>query len=193
MGPDAWDATGPDAIVDWVLVELRDATDAARILSTRCGLVQRDGDVVAADGGSPLELSAVPGPYHIALHHRNHLPVITATPIELGMGADVDMASGAVPLAGTEPRQQQGAVRALWSGDVNGDHEIRYTGANNDHDLVLQEVGGVVPTNVAVGYLASDVNMDGQVKYTGAGNDRDPILITIGGTVPTTVRIVQLP
>ena len=54
-------------------------------------------------------------------------------------------------------------------------------------------IGGVVPTQTAVGYLPEDVDLDGVVKYTGANNDRDVILQNIGGTVPTNVRVEQLP
>ena len=45
--------TGPDAIVDCVLVELRDQVDPAIVVDARPGLVQRDGDVVGTDGVSP--------------------------------------------------------------------------------------------------------------------------------------------
>ena len=30
------------------------------------------------------------------------------------------------------------------------DGQVKYTGANNDRDLILQNVGGVVPTNIRV-------------------------------------------
>jgi hypothetical protein len=30
--------------------------------------------------------------------------------------------------------------------DINLDGIVRYTGANNDRDLILQTIGGVVPT-----------------------------------------------
>jgi len=34
---------GPDAIVDWVFIELRDATNSDLVLATLSGLIQRDG------------------------------------------------------------------------------------------------------------------------------------------------------
>ena len=30
------------------------------------------------------------------------------------------------------------------------DGQVKYTGTNNDRDLILQNVGGVVPTNIRV-------------------------------------------
>ncbi|MGB0847294.1 MAG: DUF6923 family protein, partial [Thiolinea sp.] len=38
--------TGNDAIVDWVLVELRSATEIQSRISSRAGLLQRDGDII---------------------------------------------------------------------------------------------------------------------------------------------------
>ena len=35
---------GPDAIVDWILVELRDATDPTTVVTTEIALLKRDGD-----------------------------------------------------------------------------------------------------------------------------------------------------
>ena len=81
----------------------------------------------------------------------------------------------------------------MWAGDVNFDGELKYTGANNDRDPILQEIGGTVPTNTTAGYDGTDANMDGLNRYTGSGNDRDPILENIGGVIPTDSRQQQLP
>ena len=79
--------------------------------------------------------------------------------------------------------------RQLWSGDVNFNQQLKYTGADNDRDIILEAIGGSVPTHTLTGvYHQADVNMDGVVKYTGTRNDRDPILQNIGGTVPTNIR-----
>ena len=65
---------------------------------------------------------------------------------------------------------------------------------NNDRDLILQAIGGVVPTAVlSAQYRVEDANLDGVVKYTGTDNDRDIILNAIGGTTPTAVRVQQVP
>ena len=71
--------TGIDAIVDWVFVELRSATDSTQVVTTRSALVQRDGDVVDVDGTSILTFNvATPTDYYIAIRHRNHLGAMTA-------------------------------------------------------------------------------------------------------------------
>jgi len=94
---------------------------------------------------------------------------------------------------GTEAQNQVNGVMRMWSGDANSSGNIKYTGAANDRDNVLLEIGGSVPTAITTGYTSSDVNMDGVVKYTGQSNDRDLILLNIGGNVPTNIRVEQLP
>ena len=73
------------------------------------------------------------------------------------------------------------------------DDVLKYIGTNNDRDLVLSAIGGIVPTAVNNGYRSEDVNLDGVVKYVGSDNDRDVVLVNIGGVVPTNVRSAQLP
>ena len=76
--------TGTDAVVDWVLLEIRDAANPATILASKAALLQRDGDVVDVDGVSAVEFSGInAGTYHVAVKHRNHLGVMTQTPVNL--------------------------------------------------------------------------------------------------------------
>ncbi len=186
--------SGGNAVVDWVLVELRNAATPTTLVATRCALVQRDGDVVAEDGVSPIALLAPAASYHVVVRHRNHLSAMTATPLLLSTSTtSLDLTQAATATYGTEARRTVGAVQTLWSGNVLRDNALRYAGAANDRDPILVAIGGTVPTSTITGYRVEDVNMDGSVKYTGAGNDRDPILVNIGGVVPTSVRTEQLP
>jgi hypothetical protein len=180
--------------VDWVLVELRDAVDPTLVLRTRTALLLRDGTVMAFDGTPHISFDVVPGNYHIVVKHRNHLGVMTASPLSLGASiTDLDLANPVTPAFGIEARRNIGGTAVLWTGDVSRDQELKYTGTDNDRDPILVRIGGTAPTNVVNGYFSEDVNMDGRASYTGAGNDRDPILMNIGGTVPTSVRSGQLP
>ncbi|MFN6117053.1 MAG: hypothetical protein ACK46G_14190 [Flavobacteriales bacterium] len=195
LSPGALVINGPDAIVDWVWVELRKQDNEGQVVVGRAALVQRDGDVVDLDGSSPLRMMALPGAYHVAVHHRNHLPVMTMLPVVLGQVAtEIDLTDGSVPVhGGTDALRFRDDRYLQWPGDVNGDGVVKYTGEDNDRDLILQAIGGVVPTAVVSGYRAEDVNLDGKVKYTGQDNDRDPVLQTIGGVVPTNTRPAQFP
>ena len=95
-----------------------------------------------------------------------------------------------------------GRVRKDWPEMIEGyllgrdalrDGVLRYMGGNNDRDVVLQQIGGLILTSIFYGYHPSDINLDGEVRYSGAGNDRDIILLNIGGVVPTAIRLEQVP
>lgn len=74
--------TGNMAVVDWVLVELRDATSPNTIIETRAGLLLANGSVVDVDGVSPVAFTKARGAnYHVAIRHRNHLGVMTQEPV----------------------------------------------------------------------------------------------------------------
>ena len=186
--------TGPNAIVDWVFVELRDKTTPSVVLASRSALVQRDGDIVDTDGESPLVFTAPVGPYHVAVRHRNHLGTMTAQPMFLSREAlPIDYRNAGTATWGAEARKNMSGVMVLWAGNVLVDGALKYTGEGNDRDPILVRIGVAVPTSAAQGYDAADTNMNGEVKYTGDSNDRDPILVNIGGSVPTATRTEQLP
>jgi hypothetical protein len=186
--------TGPSAIVDWVLVELRAKGDPASVLASRAALVRRDGQVVDVDGLSPIAFPVPVGEYHVAVQHRNHLGVMTASPLRLNhVPGYLDLTDPTTLTWGTEAQCAINGTMALWCGDVWRDGRLVYTGPNNDRDPILSAIGGTVPSQTIGGYLPSDVDMDGTTKYSGAGNDRDRILFGIGGSTPTNVRTGQVP
>lgn len=186
---------GNDAIVDWVMVELRRADRPDLVVASASALLQCDGDVVGLDGSGPVDLHAPPGTYHVAIKHRNHLGVMTSAPTAFSTSPlTVDHSSPSSGTYGTDARRMLEGKALLWCGDVTTDGRIMYTGTANDRDRVLAKIGGTVPTNVVTNvYSEEDVDLDGRVLYTGSGNDRDRILQSIGGSIPTTVRTAQLP
>ena len=72
-----------DDIVDWIFVELRDATDNTLVKSSQSALLQRDGDIVGVDGLSNLEFPVETKSYYVAVKHRNHLGMMTASTVAL--------------------------------------------------------------------------------------------------------------
>ena len=194
VSPTLLAATGSNAVVDWVLVEVRSNSSPYAVLEARAGLLQRDGDVVAPDGISPLGFCPDAGAYRVAVRHRNHFGAMTANGVALsGTAATVDFTSSGTAVYGTGGRKAIGSVMALWAGNVDPDTWLLYTGQDNDRDPILTVIGGAVPTNTLSLYSGADVNMDGTVKYTGQDNDRDPILTNVGGSVPTNSIQEQLP
>lgn len=193
ISPGILSVTGSDAIVDWVVIELRSSDDNALVVASRAGLLQRDGDVVDLDGSSPLRMRALEGDYFVAVRHRNHLAAMSNTTQPFTALAPLNFDFTTDEVFGMAPQLVAVGTPVLWPGNTNGDAQIKYTGEMNDRDVVLALIGGTVPTNMMDGYHVGDVNMDGRIKYTGQGNDRDIILSSIGGVVPTLVVNEQLP
>ncbi|MBL7981514.1 MAG: right-handed parallel beta-helix repeat-containing protein [Flavobacteriales bacterium] len=184
--------TGAQAVVDWVVLELRNNNAGYTVAERRAALLRANGDVTAVDGSVQIPFTTTTAGKFLVVRHRNHLGVVAQSPIGVN-GQVVDFTQTSTVIYGVEPTQVNGARRALWPGDTNMDGTVRYTGQDNDRDPILNQVGGVVPTNTTTGYNRYDINMDGVVKYSGIGNDRDVVLQIIGGVVPTTVRAAQLP
>jgi surface protein len=203
--PQVLAVSGPNAIVDWIWVELRSPSTPETILATRSGLLQADGDVVDVDGISPLIFGeAYIGRYHVMVRHRNHLGAMTAVPIDIGeVGAFVDFSSANMPTFGphglSARRALASGVLGLYAGNTlpraqveispgvfsPGFIEIKYNGQNNDRVPILNAVGSSNPLQVIYGvYALEDVNLDGQIKYNGQSNDRVMILNNVGASTP---------
>ena len=197
VDPAVFSASGNDAIVDWVLVELRNSASPSSIVATKSALLQRDGDVVDLDGVSPLIIAAASGNYHVAVRHRNHFGAMTATAMALNTSpVAIDFRSPSTTTYGSAAQKQVGSNMVFWTGNTLRDGAVstlKYTGSGNDRDPILLRIGGNTPNNSVAGYFIEDGTLNGTVSYTGSGNDRDPILVNVGSTVPTNVRVEQLP
>ncbi len=183
-----FDVTGNDAIVDWVLVELRDATTNTTILFSQSALLQRDGDVVGTDGTSNLSFNTPEGNYYIAVKHRNHLGIMSEVTHLLSHTSTtaLNFYDGSAKVFGTGGDTSYGMpanTNAMWAGDANGDGQIVFlnTGAESVEikQLVLDEsAGGPFGSSVffkPTGYFDEDVYLDGEVIFLNAGNDLLPI------------------
>ncbi|MBL7964363.1 MAG: hypothetical protein JNM31_11040 [Flavobacteriales bacterium] len=194
--PQAMADTGMLAVTDWVIVELRDPMDPDQVSHTLSGLVRRNGLITDVDGAETLGVTIAPGSYHVAVRHRNHLGVMTATPISIKPDhmVVVDFTSPLTLLAGgSDATVPVDGARCMWAGDVNADGRVAYMGAGNDRDTILLSIGGSNSMAQVTGYHQGDLNLDGAVRYMGTQNDRDLILQSIGGNVPTAVRLHHLP
>ena len=190
--------SGPNAIVDWVFVELHSATKLDSVIATRSALLQRDGDVVDVDGSSLLHFDSVQAAdYYVAVRHRNHVGIMTnASSVMSPIPQTIDftrpdstatLGDFAQFLYPTDPALNfrfgafQGRA-ALWGGDASMDNRMNVQGAGNDIVPILAAVIGdpgnvnFLPNWIHRSYSPADYNLDGRVIYQGGGNDRAPML-----------------
>ncbi|MBK8455218.1 MAG: cadherin repeat domain-containing protein [Thiofilum sp.] len=177
--------TGAEALVDWVLVELRDATTPTIVLATQAALLQRDGDVVTADTGS-VDLtfaSLTAGNYYVTLRHRNHLGVMSASALPLSpVPTLVDFTLTATAVSGSHARLVVDTTALLWAGDTNKSNHIIANGPSNDiNDLLgpvlLHEGNTLLNSNyLLAGYRPSDVDMNGYTLFAGPNNDTNLVI-----------------
>jgi hypothetical protein len=179
--------TGPDSIVDWIYLELRDRTDSTIIIEERSALLQRDGDIVDVDAITPVQFTASIDDYFVTIKHRNHLGIMTATPVALKSVANVvDFSNTNNPITFGSNAQTTAGMPSdtfgMWTGNVNGDNIVQYSGTNPDApailSLVLNDVGNFLnfSTFVVNGYNVSDLDLDGNIQYEGVSPDAPFIL-----------------
>lgn len=194
--------TGANAIVDWMLVELRNANSPGSIVANRRALLQRDGDIVDLDGVSPLSFPLVnAGLYYVSVKHRNHLGVMTQLPWNLSAcnAVTIDFTSANFPVyvnpaISNAPRKVVDNLLALWPGDANRNKNVKYNGFANDKDRVLAAIGVSTPNaTLWPVYRIEDLNMDGKIRYNNTDNDRILILNQVGASTPNTILFQHTP
>jgi hypothetical protein len=150
----------PDFAVDWILVELRDATSVTnalpgRAIARQAAFVTNNGDVVDLDGLPLLEFDeAVFNDLYVNIWHRNHLGVISANPLVNVAGTySYNFFSGSGQAYGGTSAQVQlyPGIWGIMAGDASGDGVI-----GDDQTLWLLDAG-------LQGYLKGDLNLDSQV------------------------------
>jgi len=187
-------AVNGDDIVDWMLVELRDADNSASVLSSTSALIQRDGDVVDLNGDSILQVPGFPnGDYYVSLRHRNHIGVMTPDVLSLsGMKTSYDFIGSAAQAYNGIQADLGGGIYGMYAGNANGMggspvafKQVRMTGpaSINDYEALLGKLGGVYTNLVLNTYAKEDINLDGNVRMTGPAviNDYEKLLGVLGG------------
>ncbi|MEZ5538145.1 MAG: hypothetical protein R3F02_21260 [Thiolinea sp.] len=177
--------TGEQALVDWVLLELRDANDPARTLDSKAALLRVDGQVVDAATGDPqLSFIQPAGSYFVAVRHHQHLGVMTREPQVLsGTAVNIAFNDPQTAIWGDHARVEINNQALLRTGDVNHDGRIVAQGPGNDANAVqatvLLDKDNLLFNNnfIALGYSSSDLSMDGKSIVSGVGNDLN-LLIT---------------
>jgi hypothetical protein len=198
--PGVLSVSGPNAIVDWVFIEIRDPMNLDSIIATRSALVQRDGDVVDVDGESAVRFpSLTAGSYHVAIRHRNHLGAMTLVTSVLtkNFPTAVDLAGQNTDFYGNHGvKSHPTRGKWLWGGDLDGNRQTIYQGPGNDVTAlfvdVLSEPQNTIhyPNFIRVAYDIEDFDLDGQIIYQGPNNDRAKLLFNVVLDTPENVYLI---
>ncbi|MEI7526909.1 MAG: hypothetical protein WCJ95_21350, partial [Mariniphaga sp.] len=169
-----WNYNGPESVasipagvVDWVLIELRQAATpatatSATIIKKRAAFIKSDGTIVEKDGTSPVRFynAALTNNLYTVVRHRNHLAILANNAVGMTNGIYTYNFSTALTQAygGAAGYKQIAAgppsVYGMVSGDADADSQISVL----DYSQWATDFG-----KPAV-YLPTDIDMDGQIS-----------------------------
>ena len=161
----------PPNVVDWVLIELRDAAsaglaDASTSIATKACFILKDGSLVNIDGISNprFDITVTQGLFAV-VRHRNHLDIISASPLTQTAGVyTYDFTTSSGQAYGTDPQKNLGnGAYGMYGGDANADGAVNISDKDSSW---IQNAG-------KSGYYPSDFNLDGQSDNP----DKNDILI----------------
>ncbi len=153
----------PSGAVDWVLVSLRTLPAASSEITRFAAVLLEDGTTSAL---GTFELSSVITSAYVVVEHRNHLPAMSATPVDIVNN-----------MISYDFRNQNAYTGANGSGfgqiQINGNWAL-YTGNADQTNLLGYEITGadrilwqIQNGNFGI-YDPTDFNFDGDIS----GNDR---------------------
>lgn len=167
-----WFATGGESvsaipgadIIDWILVELRDAPSASAatqstVIAAKSAFLLNDGSIVNLDGTSSLNFGniTIQQSLFVIIWHRNHLAIMSANPVLMQGNTyhyDFTDAAGKAYLNG-----QKELSTGVW-GMIAGD-----TDASGEINAADKASGWLIQAGYS-GYLSSDLNFDRQVHHS---------------------------
>lgn len=145
----------PDNVVDWVLLELRDANNFASIVEQRAAFVQADGTIIDTDGITGVRFyNLVNGnAYQLVIRARNHLAIMSQYAINIPQLVAYNFAEAANVMGGVSQVISVDGVYVCKAGDFNGNGIISFS----DFNLYLNQVSDVNQYSIA------DCTFDGNI------------------------------
>ena len=151
----------PD-VVDWILVELRDATDATTAIPTtqidrQAALLLRDGSITRMDGESSLYFSkSINQQLFVIIWHRNHLGILSADALIPNPERYYvyDFTTAISQAFGDGQKDLGSSIFGMIAGDANSDGNI--------DEFDVSQVWSIL-TGFA-GYNIGDLDLNGQVN-----------------------------
>jgi len=164
-----WNYTGTESVgaipngnvIDWVLVEIRDAVDAASansstIVETQACFLLNDGSVVGLDGTSYPEFKETiyENPF-VVIWHRNHLGVMAASPLVRTAGVyPYDFTTAITQAYGSGQKHIGGGIYGMIGGDGDASGSVDATDKTSFWSIIAGTKG----------YVAGDYSLNGQVS-----------------------------
>jgi len=160
QGTEAVDSISNADIVDWVLVEIRNAASAdlatpASRVARQAAFVLKNGSIISAEGTSFLSFTTqVNEKLFVVIYHRNHLGIMSSSHL-MGFNYtfNYNFTLSSTKAYGVDAQILLAPnVYGMRGGDTNGD------GVVNEDDIILNwnlQAG-------SSGYLSGDANMDGE-------------------------------
>jgi hypothetical protein len=183
----------PAGVTDWIKIELRDPAAPTTATSNKASaFLKSNGEIVGLDGTSlPKVKNGYPTSV-VVLSHRNHLSIRTPNAgintLNPSSIYDFSIATSQAHINTSNTNNANMATLAsgvfgMWSGNVNGNTNVRYSGSANDNNTLLNTILGgnksLVLSNI---YSSGDLNFNGNVRYSGAANDNNVLLnVVLGG------------
>ncbi|MCD4697172.1 MAG: hypothetical protein K8S16_13125, partial [Bacteroidales bacterium] len=178
-------------VVDWVLIEIRDAADApsatgAAMVAQQAGFILEDGSITSLDGSGGLQFGLLVNQNLFAVvWHRNHIGIMSGNPLMQNgnvFSCDFTDSENTVYGGSLGHKEIASGIWGMVGGDGNADGQVNNTDKNDVW----------IPQSGTSGYKAADFDMNGDV------NNQDKIEIWIinsgsGGQVPDNIKKCLIP
>jgi len=141
------DANYASTVTDWVLVSLRTGTDKNTTVCERAGLLHNDGRIELLPLVNCCEIDTTQS-YYIVIEHRNHLIIMTPTPVSViggNLNFDFRAQQSYIGLLGLGQKQVAPGVYVMYGGngeqltvgsadtDINVGDKSTWLNENGDH------------------------------------------------------------
>jgi hypothetical protein len=164
----------PANVVDWVLIELRDATSAANAIpatriARQAAFILKNGTIVGMNGTSPLLFTvSVNNQLFAIVNHRNHLGIMSSAGLtQLAGTYSYDFTTASTQAYGTSAQKQLAAgMWGMYSGDADADGIIGTLDLTAEWNTEAGEAG----------LYSCDLNLDGQVNNIDKDSEWQPNL-----------------
>ena len=147
----------PAQMVDWVLVEVRTDITPESMIDSKAGLLMSDGSIKDMDGTTALGFDLpTDSTFHFVIRHRNHLDIMTATPIAQNSTMTYDFTTAESMAFGAAQQKNIGGTIVMFAGDMTQDGVIQ---------IADSDTWKANPAQLNT-YSISDINLDGSVQTT---------------------------